>query len=645
MAEKLSDLRARTQSVEELGRVTAGVRAIAALRVEQAQTALKAIRAWAELIEDAMVDGLALAGPPIVLPATSPRPDAEALVVFGAEHGFTGAFSRHLLEAADAPYPAAGRPPLFIIGERTARRAREIGRTPTWSDAMPTQVRGTGEVAGRLADALLQRIARGETSTVEVVFARNTGAGRYEVQRKRLLPLDYALFGRPTRPRPGTFLPRSCCCSAWSTSTSMQGSWRPQWRALPAKTAPDWARRSSRSRRSTTCSARCGERSSSHARSRSRRSCWSWKWERGARVGRAEPWRTASSVIRGALPSHGGMNPVTPLTVGCALNLFSGATMRKQSPSRGGPRAHLLPLATAVSLLLAACLGGSDTPASGPAAGQPQPSEPPSIGPPTSGTPAAPPSPAESPATGGTTLYSYCDPSAAIAAYPHFGGQAPEVVGHLYPSGGGRDYPIIDAHTHLATTTAEEADIQRRVGLYSVVDAAWDVNSTANLRAKYAKPYIIQFHLGEYFKGIDATKLPSVQASLDGQREAGAGGIKLSKDFGLTFNDSSGKRLRIDDPRLDALWERAAAERWPISIHVADPDSWMKSAYANSPYSKQELIQQFIRVVEAHPHTVLRGHPPAQPDRQRRGTRSARPVPAIATPTSTPTPRRARSTW
>ncbi|MBN1209688.1 MAG: amidohydrolase family protein [Myxococcaceae bacterium] len=200
--------------------------------------------------------------------------------------------------------------------------------------------------------------------------------------------------------------------------------------------------------------------------------------------------------------------------------------------------------------------------------------------------------------------YAYCDASAAIAAYPRFSGQLPEVVARLHPSGG-RDYPVIDAHTHLGTSAAEEADAQRRIGLYAAVQAHWDAGSTAQQRATYKKPNIIQFNLGQYLSGLDALRLPAIQAALDGQRAAGAGGIKIFKDLGLAYNDSSGARLRVDDPRLYPLWQRAADEKWAVSIHVADPDSWMDRYYPDSPYSKQELIRQFIRVVEDNPRTVF----------------------------------------
>lgn len=211
--------------------------------------------------------------------------------------------------------------------------------------------------------------------------------------------------------------------------------------------------------------------------------------------------------------------------------------------------------------------------------------------------------------------FSYCDPAAAIAAYPRFA-TPPEVVQRLYPDGGGRDYPIVDVHTHLTTSSAEEAEIRRRAGVYAVVEATaipdsphyvhrWDPESTAALRARYPAPDVIQFYLGEYLKDFGEDRIPAILAKFDEHRAAGAGGIKFFKDFGLRIDDAKGARLRVDDPRLYPLWRRAAELRWTVSIHVADPDAWMTWLFWDSPYSKQNLVAQLVRVVEDNPGTVF----------------------------------------
>jgi hypothetical protein len=106
-------------------------------------------------------------------------------------------------------------------------------------------------------------------------------------------------------------------------------------------------------------------------------------------------------------------------------------------------------------------------------------------------------------------------------------------------------------------------------------------------------------------EGLQRDRIPEILAKLDEHRAAGAGGIKFFKDFGLAIDDATGARLRVDDRRLYPLWRRAAELRWTVSIHVADPDSWMSTKFWDSPYSKQDLVAQLVRVVEESPGTVF----------------------------------------
>ncbi len=200
--------------------------------------------------------------------------------------------------------------------------------------------------------------------------------------------------------------------------------------------------------------------------------------------------------------------------------------------------------------------------------------------------------------------FSYCDPAPLVAAYPRFT-EIPAMSAALYPGGTPRDYPVIDAHTHLSAPSDVEADIQRRAGLYAAVDAAWDAASTARLRATYPKPNVVEFSLNDYLYGLTADAVPGILAHFDEQRAAGAGGVKVFKGLGLEIDDAAGKRLAIDDPRLAPIWEQAGQERWTVSIHTADPDSWLQQYYPTSPYSKQDLVQQLVHVVAAHPNTVF----------------------------------------
>lgn len=44
------------------------------------------------------------------------------------------------------------------------------------------------------------------------------------------------------------------------------------------------------------------------------------------------------------------------------------------------------------------------------------------------------------------------------------------------------------------------------------------------------------------------------------------------------LRDGQGRRIRIDDPRLDPLWEACARLKTPVFIHAADPRRFWQPA-------------------------------------------------------------------
>jgi predicted TIM-barrel fold metal-dependent hydrolase len=47
--------------------------------------------------------------------------------------------------------------------------------------------------------------------------------------------------------------------------------------------------------------------------------------------------------------------------------------------------------------------------------------------------------------------------------------------------------------------------------------------------------------------------------------------VKVWKNFGMREKDVNGKRVPVDDPRLDPVWDVAAKYKVPVMIHTADP--------------------------------------------------------------------------
>ncbi|QDU56657.1 amidohydrolase family protein [Aeoliella mucimassa] len=107
---------------------------------------------------------------------------------------------------------------------------------------------------------------------------------------------------------------------------------------------------------------------------------------------------------------------------------------------------------------------------------------------------------------------------------------------------------------------------------------------------------------------------------------AGAAGLKEFKRLGLTVRDGNGKLVRIDDPKLDAVWKRCGELQMPVSIHVGDPKAfWEPYDETNERWeelrdhpgwwfgdpdkypSREEVLEQFLHIIERHPQTTFIG--------------------------------------
>ncbi len=107
-------------------------------------------------------------------------------------------------------------------------------------------------------------------------------------------------------------------------------------------------------------------------------------------------------------------------------------------------------------------------------------------------------------------------------------------------------------------------------------------------------------------------------------RRLGAGGFKEFKRLGLYLRDGKGQLIKIDDPKLDPMWERCGELGMPVSIHVADPKAfWLpfddrnerwkelkdhKSWWfgdANKYPAWKELLEALNRVIARHSKTTF----------------------------------------
>jgi predicted TIM-barrel fold metal-dependent hydrolase len=134
----------------------------------------------------------------------------------------------------------------------------------------------------------------------------------------------------------------------------------------------------------------------------------------------------------------------------------------------------------------------------------------------------------------------------------------------------------------------------------------------------------VQYLILDYRGWDDADWSDRAARQIEEGHRLGASGLKEFKRLGLYLKDGSGKLIKIDDPKLDAVWKRCGELGLPVSIHVGDPRAfWLpydeknerwtelkdhKSWWFGDPSKyppRMELLEALDRVIERHPKTTF----------------------------------------
>jgi uncharacterized protein len=103
----------------------------------------------------------------------------------------------------------------------------------------------------------------------------------------------------------------------------------------------------------------------------------------------------------------------------------------------------------------------------------------------------------------------------------------------------------------------------------------------------------------------------------------GARGLKIYKSQGMSDRDSSGNRIRINDPRIDPVWAKCGELGIPVLIHAADPkqfwepldslnERWLelkthprRKRSADDPAPWETIIAEQHDIFKKHPGTTF----------------------------------------
>ncbi|MBN2228104.1 MAG: amidohydrolase family protein [Candidatus Thorarchaeota archaeon] len=178
--------------------------------------------------------------------------------------------------------------------------------------------------------------------------------------------------------------------------------------------------------------------------------------------------------------------------------------------------------------------------------------------------------------------------------------------------------PIFDAHTHIE----ELKNIDRMVRIedqYGIAGQIGIVHSKDGF--EYAKQrYSHRFIFAKYLSLNDIAHF-NVDLVIDDINRTKDEGYSLTKTwFGPRWRDyieDVPRDFRIDDSRLDPVFQALEDNKLPLLIHVADPDTYFRLHYKDaSKYgTKEENLIQLENVLERHPKVKFQiPHFGAQPE-------------------------------
>lgn len=192
-------------------------------------------------------------------------------------------------------------------------------------------------------------------------------------------------------------------------------------------------------------------------------------------------------------------------------------------------------------------------------------------------------------------------------------------------------FPFIDVHNHQFDMPG--MDLSRlitemdKLNMKVMVNLSGDngnklKRAVDNVKEHYPQRFIV-------FANVDFDRVgapgwaESAARQLEEDVRNGANGLKIYKNLGLSVKDINGKRVTVDDPRLDPIWKKAGELKIPVLIHTADPKSfwdpvdehnerWLeitthpgRKRGPDNPAPFEVLIEEQHRLFKRHPGTTF----------------------------------------
>jgi predicted TIM-barrel fold metal-dependent hydrolase len=205
-------------------------------------------------------------------------------------------------------------------------------------------------------------------------------------------------------------------------------------------------------------------------------------------------------------------------------------------------------------------------------------------------------------------------------------------------------YPFIDVHNHqfrmpgqdLSEVVAEMDKLNMAVMVnlsgrgfrriekpdgtfrYGIQDSDYLKRAVENAHTAAPGRFIVFTNVD--FEGIgDPNWAEKALQQLELDVQNGAKGLKIYKNLGMRLTDNQGKRVPVDDPRLDPVWQKCGELGIPVLIHSADPapfwqphdehnERWLE--LKERPDRKRDPEKEATwEQIMAEQHNLFRKHP------------------------------------
>lgn len=205
-------------------------------------------------------------------------------------------------------------------------------------------------------------------------------------------------------------------------------------------------------------------------------------------------------------------------------------------------------------------------------------------------------------------------------------------------------FPVVDVHTHFHIRTHGSPQVlddyvqlmdRNNIALCVSLDGGLGDKLAEHQKylAKHADRFVVFANID--WQGDGKADEPGtwdcqrpdfgrrIALALAEAKKQGASGLKIFKQFGLTYKNADGSLVAIDDPRWDPIWQACGELGLPVLIHVADPaafflpidetnERWEElhrhpdwSFYGPQFPQREALLTALLNVIKRHPKTTF----------------------------------------